>query len=137
MIFPRQNGGLIPGGFSFQDPRVPAMIWSDTMFLPDRVSQVLKFRLANPQVYDPAVDLNELDSKHVEQEILKYNFARLGGSREHFITTGSELIDIQKVISGQPRCECKSELVPRYCEGCFVPKIISYQCPSCKKIFKT
>lgn len=134
MIFPRQSGGLLPGGFQFQDPRVPAMIWSDTMFLDDRVSQVLKFRVANPQIYDPAKDLNELDANHVRQEVLKYNLGRLGSS--YFVVTGSELVDVHNAATGEPKCSCGVEMKANYCTGCFTPKVISWQCPKCMKIFK-
>jgi hypothetical protein len=137
MIYPKTNTGLIPGGYQFTDPRVDTKVWNDTSFLPERVEEVLKFRMANPEIYDRVKDAQFLSQKHVEQEILRYNFNRLDGNLLYFMVTDGEMPAYQPPTAPRlPKCShCSGDLTPRYCTTCSVPKLTGYYCKKCDKTF--
>ena len=121
---------MLPGGLIFTDPRVPEKKWNDTSsFIDDRVKEVIAFRSQNPNIYDINKDSNFFDPAQVRDEIVMFNYQRLGGMPEYFIN--SDDVALQTHASQSNRCKCNVELKPRLCPTCGGHKVIGYICPSC------
>lgn len=133
MIILRTNTGMPPGGFQFQDPRVPGMIWNDThSFMDDRVREVVRFRSANPTIYDPKTDSNYLNPALVRQEIAAYNCARLGNNPIYCYDADAP---VPQKATAESKCSCGVQLEPRYCPTCGGNKLIGYRCPKCNALY--
>ena len=138
----RSGIGMIPGGIIFRDPRVATMYWKDDhTFLPERVKEVVSFRLQNPEIYPPGEDGGKwLDPAKVSQEITDYNCQRLGNN-PNFCTDGTAVTSknvnatksVPPVVNKCPTC--KVDMIPHYCVTCGGSKIDRYDCPVCKKSY--
>lgn len=130
MIILKSNTGMLPGGLIFVDPRVGEKKWDDTSsFIDERVKEVIRFRLQNPTIYDINKDSQYFDPAQVREEIVMFNYQRLGGMPEYFIN--SDAVSRQNPVSQEIRCKCNVELKPRLCPTCGGAKVIGYICPSC------
>ena len=138
MIILRQNVGLPPGGIQFRDPRVSEKFWNDcSAFLDDRITEVIKFRQQNPEIYDQKLDRDAdfFDREKVSQEITMFNYTRLNGDPNHFIeANGRRIPGTFNPVLG--KCNCGMELVPRYCSTCVGKKVIGYKCPTCGRLYE-
>lgn len=131
MMTLRTNTGMPPGGYQFRDPRVPARVWDDThSFLEERVKEVIKFRFANPAIYNPATDSDSLNPAKVRIEIMEFNCARIGNNPVYCQDENAAIVE-RAAPSG--RCSCGVALEPRYCPTCSAPRLIGYKCPKCGK----
>lgn len=126
----RTNTGMLPGGIIFQDPRVPSMKWTDThTFLDDRAKEVIKFRTANPAVYNPVKDAKYLDFENVRLEVASYNCQRVGNNPLYCL---DEKNPVQtRVKTAVSKCDCGVPLEERLCPTCSGHRVIGLRCPKC------
>ena len=109
------NIGMPPGGIHYTDPRTPAAQWNDeSTWLPERIGQVIKFRLANPGVY-PEPEWTEY--AFVSNQIVEYNCPRYPVG--YCLETG---IPVSQSVSAPQSARvcpaCNVGLVPTYCGSC-------------------
>lgn len=129
MMTLRTNTGMPPGGYQFRDPRVPARFWDDThTFLDERVKDVIKFRFANPAIYNPQTDSDFLNPAKVRLEVMVFNCARIGNNPVYCYDVDAPPVE-RADVSG--RCSCGVALEPRYCPTCSAQRLIGYVCPTC------
>jgi hypothetical protein len=138
MIILIESSGLPPGGLIFEDPRVRGKLWNDTSaFLEDRATEVIKFRMANPEIYNPDKDRDFFDREKVKQEIVQYNYHRLGGNERWFINQEPTTRKPSwfQALPTSKRCDCGVEFEERLCTSCVGRKVIGYRCPKCGGLF--
>jgi hypothetical protein len=133
-----KNKGMPPGGIRFQDPLVPSMKWDDAHTgVEERARQVIRFRLANPQIF-PATDGKLFDFHQVANEIITFNCNRIGNDPNWCYDETKSQVNVGKPLAPPvehkcPKCGC--QLVPRYCKSCGGHKINGYDCPQCNKSY--
>lgn len=136
-----KNNGFPPGGIQFQDPRVTTMKWLDGHTdLGERIKEVVRFRKANPRIYDPVKDSAALDMVSVGNEIVTYNCARIGNDPNWCYDETKPAASLNVAAPAVPAenrtCpKCGCQLIAVYCKTCGGNKINSWDCPACKKSY--
>ena len=134
-----KNNGMPPGGIIFTDPRVSSKKWNDAHTgLRERIEEVLRFRRANPGIYDPGKDGDWLNFEKVGNEIVTFNCNRIGNDPNWCYDETKSQVNIAKPTAPPDvhNCPiCGMNLIPRYCKTCGGQKINGWDCPQCNKSY--
>jgi predicted RNA-binding Zn-ribbon protein involved in translation (DUF1610 family) len=118
-----------PNGYPFQDPRTGLKFDAMSGGLDDRVTQVIKHRRANPNIY-PQTDPKYLDVDWVRLEIIDYICQQVPSNCNNGIVPKPVINVIELPTTPCPSCGQVSWSAA-FCRTCGSGKISSYKCMNC------
>lgn len=129
----QRDGPLVPGGYSYTDPRTGRKFEGMAITFMAQCKLIREHRLANPRVYSPA-DAKYFNLEFIGQELDAAICNRLGNNPKYCVDDQAQAIAAAAAATPPaPRLcpKCSKPMEPILCKTCRGHKIKGYRCPAC------
>lgn len=126
----QREGPLVPGGYSFTDPRTGRQFDGMAITFKAQCKLIREHRLANPRVYSPA-DAKYLNLEAIANELDIAICQRLGNNPKYCVDMQARAVAAAAAAAPRLCPKCGKPLEPILCKSCGGHKIKGYRCPAC------